>query len=425
VRSLGLQMDKQKQNRCVCSLRHISCLRKAVCLMCLCVPAVLGCASPRSYADVLGAIRRGVLLPQDAEYVCVLLLDADVGAPLAGVTITIPHHHHEITLVSDSNGVVRLPLSTELLRDNPPLEHDYSGRIRWIARYTAQGPEEWDRIQYMETSGLPAVVAEGFRIFYAPGCEAAAHKAERKMQEQYGLILKTTGLQPVMWGVVIVPEKDDHTAYVVPPQQGGFPVWCYSRGEVSDGTLDRMNCHEWTESRLDGRLQLTHADGRNRFITDGLAEYLAFLCAGPNRRYLATLLRAEEQGHSSLNLLKRFRAQRGWVDSTQVQSAERWLMKSLADWAYGAGYPLSFVFWYRLCEADGTHIPRQFLGRLKEQAKRDTPACIAVLEEVTGRQRLMRELEYADVSEAIGLIQSLVISSESVEAIPAGRGGTP
>ena len=74
---------------------------------------------------------------------------------------------------------------------------------------------------------------------------------------------------------------------------------------------------------------------------------------------------------------------------------------------FAAGYPLSFVFWYELCEEHGAGLPAIFVERLGSEERRTTDAAVRLIEEIAGCHGILARLTKADVNHAIELLESL------------------
>ena len=182
------------------------------------------------------------------------------------------------------------------------------GPVTWLWRFTGGGKRPGSEVKYVNPDDRDSILTDKFQVWYDPACKDDAMAAQSLLARQYELIAKTTGLGPVKWGIIVIGEKHENTTHIVPETGTGSSVWCYSRSEISGGHFARVNTHEWTEGTIGRHLRLYEVDPRNRFIGDGLAEYVAFLHVGVSDDYLAPLETLHASGVRSVNLLKEFRA---------------------------------------------------------------------------------------------------------------------
>ncbi len=376
-------------------------------LTCALLAASAGCRQGR-YQRALRAVRGSGLLEPDADHFSITLLDKRDGSPVADTQVTLVLGSRTWELTTSSAGVLRLPITPELEDGNPRVRIDHDGPL--IARFTwtAKFGSENTATAVLSTDGMPAIDGKRCRVYYEPGTDGHARKAADQAERQWRLVTETTGLEPVEWAVFVFAEKDEDTNYIVPRAEDGLQVWAYCRAEIDSGHFARFNAHEWTEQTLVRRLALGDADSRNRFISDGLAEYVAFLSGGMEEGYESQLAKLRERGVEDVDLLKRFRH----VSGRGPVGPER-LAEILEEQGYPAGYALSFVFWYQLCEEHSPEFPATFLGKLAEQPKRNSKAAIRLIEEITGRDDIRRRLRRANVAEAIGVIEKLKAAQEA------------
>jgi hypothetical protein len=246
--------------------------------------------------------------------------------------------------------------------------------------------------------GTEVITTEHFTIWYAPECAEEAETARRSLQLQYDAIKKATALEPVRWAVIIVPEMTPNAIYKVRQPKSATYVMCYPALDVRSGFYSGINAHEWTEMTIARRLNLYAHDRGNRFIGDGIAEYVAYLCDSRHVRDTADLVKLMEKGTRKVNLLREFRASILLVPSIRLAAFGR---------TFGAGYELSFAFWHEVCRAHGEDIPARFLARLQDEKRWDSRRAIGILEELTGDASLRGKLEAADVKQAVELLESI------------------
>lgn len=345
------------------------------------------------------------------------LVDPENGAPLAGVRVRVLSSKHPLELISDSDGAIWLPMREDLERENPRIVIDRVGSTSLVWSFTASGETGNRRTRYLTLKDLRAIRTGDFHIYYSPGCEAAAGRVHEELQQQYRAIRSVTGLSPVKWAVAIVDTKDPGTDYFVVPETVALPVWCCSRQEIADGSFAKDNAHEWAQCSIDGRLRLADADIRNRFITDGLSEYIVFTHIGMRREYVKALEELQGDGYAAVDLLDKFRC----LHVPLAKGLALEIRKTLAEHGFAPGYALSFVFWHELCREYGPGLPAAFLREMGLRETRTTEVAVRVLQELTGLQDIEGRLRRADVNTAIQILQSLQCTQPNLPPTGFGR----
>ena len=388
---------------------------RVACLLAACaflLNALAGCSSHRHYRDVVGTVQRMGVLDPGAKTLPLQLVDPEDDSPLSGIRVSILSRKYPFDLESDSNGIIQLPLLEDLKKENPRIVIHREGRTTLVCSGTAALRSGNRQAEYVTLDDKEVITTEKFHIYYGKECECEAALARQRLERQYEKIQEITGLAPVKWGVVIIPQQDETKNYIVPRQKLEFRVWCYSKAEIHDGTFARFNAHEWTELTIETNLHLGDTDVRNRFIHDGLSEYVQFKDCGLDEGDIELLEDLRKKGVSVVNLLKEFRSLRSsGFGSLHFVPGDlrpyRDFQEILKARGYPPGYPLSFVFWYNLCEEYGPGLPAEFLRRLKREQKPTADVAVRVLEEITGSRDIMDRLKRADVNAAIQVLQSL------------------
>lgn len=390
------------------------------CLLAACavlLTALAGCSSHGHYRDVVSFARGTGALESGVKTLPLRLVDPEDASPLAGIRVSILSRKYPFDLESDSDGIIQFPLLEDLVKENPRIVIHREGRTGLVSSRTGHVRIGNLQAEYVTLHDKEVIATEEFHIYYCKECEGEAAIARHHLERQYETIRDITGLAPVKWGVVIMREKDEAKNYFV-PQQKGFPVWCYSMAQIHNGIFARVNAHEWTEYTLETNLHLREADVRNRFIHDGLSEYVAFRCSGLHEEAhewaLERLEKLRSKGVNVVNLLKQFRSlyfdvyQFGFLYFVRGELRPYWSYQEISRArGFPPGYPLSFVFWYNLCEEYGPGLPAEFLRRLSREEKPTADVAVRVLEEITGSRDIMDRLKRADVNAAIQVLQSL------------------
>jgi hypothetical protein len=360
-----------------------------------------GCA--RNYMDIVGPIHTGGVLGSHARCLDVQLLDGRTAAPLPDVEVTIGSSSHPVDLVSDADGWVRLPLRTEFVEENPPVFIRHPGPVDLhVAPMSSGRPAgRWDAVRCVSLDGMKSLEAGPLRVWCIEGQTARAAAVMNVLERQGALITEMTGLQPPAWGVVLLPQKDRNVQYV-PAGQGTTVAWVHSEGEVSSGEFERDNMRRWTSMTIERTLGLLEADPRNRFICDGLGEWLASQDVGLPDGYGDGLRELQERGIRWITLPDRFVATRPAAHYGMVGEPE-----DLTPEATSAGYALSFAFWKELSAEHGSDFPARFLARMSARENRDTGTAVDVLSDMTEGADVGRLLRNASVDHALALIEGL------------------
>lgn len=349
--------------------------------------------------------------PVEFSYMCVHVLDPQNNLPISDVKFTIRSDNGLIELVTDKNGILRIPVSESLRKENPPLIKDYPKKLKLMFGLTGRGSMlNTDReIHIVSLAEKKRIQETTLTVWYSPDHEAEAESVLDQMKRQRQIIEHATGLEPSPWGVILVSEVTD--VNLLFPLQCGTTVWPFLLDDLKSGRFSRTNTHEWTENTIERHLNLHDKDKmhRNRFVVDGLADYIAFLHAGLPAHYEEPLIKILTDGIEQVNLLKDFQSVRYRSSHVTVKD----IKKNLRDRekVFAAGYPLSFVFWYQLCEENGATLPALLLKELQEEKQQDADSIIAILERITKRDNIRKSIENADVQQAISLIEKLRLSA--------------
>lgn len=358
----------------------------------------LGCHSIR-YSSLVGKVRKVLVLPPGTESISGRLTNRKTGEPAEGVRVTVLTKGEPLVLVSDADGIVKLPIRDDLEAENPRIriEKKYKGKL--TVQFGARG-HGWgfasSQLILVNADGREKIDGEGYSIWYSPGMEAQAERASKWLSHAREVIIGVSGLEPAAYGVVLLPEEKEGTMHAISLFGFGAPTFGFNPDQVDSPAFKDINVHKWTKTTLGDRLDFDGNDAANGFVIDGLAEYTAFIATGEYRSNLKLIEDMLAYGTSHVNLLKRFRHMRG--DSIDEMFEKQ---------GFPPGYPLSFVFWYNLCEAYGEDLPARFVAEMKPLEKRDTKAAITVLEKLTGRKDIRRQLENADVAKAIDTLKAV------------------
>jgi hypothetical protein len=357
---------------------------------------------PRRYRDpLLPLLAGGIIGP--AEKTLIFRARGSGGAiPPAGQKLEIRAAAGTIILESDADGFVRWPFNLELLRENPPVRK-LDATLTFdllIAATFKSGVQE--RVEL--SAGQKAFVEEGaIRVWHTAGQAAAARELLERLVNQHSFIEKELGIVPLPWGINLV--DDDLSGMNVTTLQD-YPqwfTWSFSLQELGSREAERVNMHEWVEQSLSDRLEIESAEdkGWDRFVGDGLAEYVSIRCLRSIPAHYPELFeQLLTRGEIRVNLPERFR----WAT---VGGASPAGLEASLEGQFRAGYALSFVFWERTCAEHGRDLPKRYLAALGSGGRKDYESRLRVLAQLTGSEAVRSRLEAMDVREALQQLRDL------------------
>jgi len=343
----------------------------------------ISCDSTTTYRDITAAAASGFVARGSREMLVETVNPEDL-SPIAGLSVRIQSTDEPVTLISNANGIVRVPLSPKLAEENPTVALDPARPVRTLFSYSrGQLLFATPTVGTITTEGCRRIDGDGYAVWYRKGCGSAAEAASSDMKRQRETVAKITGLTPISMGAVVVPSMNVFMNYAVGQQDFPGVVWCYSAKEIASGYFAAANVHEWTELTVATRLNLYEHDARNRWIGDGLAEYTRVISEG---------------GVLSQDTYRPRKCIRKGVHQFDLLNAKP------QDYIR---YQMGLVFWKKLCDEHGQDLPAKFLARLKEEKTRDSDAAIRILEELTGDGRIREKLTKADVDEALKVLKTV------------------
>lgn len=366
-----------------------------------------GCHRVR-YNETIGMLLTSGVVDPYSRQIGMRLVDSETEKPLEAVTVRILSTDAPLTLQTDATGRMDIPVHPGYLIENPWIQHDAGGSVKLVFSFTASMNTRDSTTRHVDVKGMSRAKNKQASILFPPGAMEKTRQTFTSLGKQYKLLAQTFEVRPVPWTVVLLTEKDEGVSYIV-PQHAELPhAWAYSYAELNSGKFLRSNTHEWAEVTIENWLQLHDSDemGRNRIIVDGLAEYAAFLAAGPDPKDAEQLRKFADAGTTVVDLTAEFRSIRMRSDDLEGPLIDE-MRTFIKQRGFPAGYPLSFVFWYELNQTHGEDLPKRFLTRIHKEDNRDFENCIAVLEELTGEEDLAQRLLRADVSHAIEVLDSL------------------
>ena len=363
-------------------------------------------SAQKRYRDpLILALVGGLIGPQEKTLIfSVRTQDAKI--PPLGPKLEILSANGRIVLHSDVDGFLRFPFNLELIKENPVIRKLEEG-ITFDFRVTSSTkPGISGRLELF--TGDKAFVENGvIRLWHPPELEQEAEVIIRQLKQAFDFIRAELGVKPTAWGINVVKEdlsKLNHTTLQDHPK---WYTWSYSISEIESKNGQRSNVHEWVEHTLGERVGLVQSSngGSNRFVFDGLADYISSrFCSLFPSDYLSRLHRLIDEGITSVNLPETFLWQ------AQQYSSPDHLTEELVK--FPAGYPLSFAFWESMCAKHGRDLPKRFLEAVQTRKLTNYESCLRVLEQLTGSTSLKSTLEAMDVNETIQLIEDISKSQQ-------------
>ena len=379
----------------------------------------LGLAAPSSNLDpnnqrhyrdpILPLLVGGIIGPQEKTFIIrVRTVDGEIPEP--GPKLEIHSSGGPIVLQSDSDGFLRYPFSIALVKENPT----YTKLVRELVfelRLTSTTKPGIKQRTELSAGSKPYMEHGTFRIWYPPGHEKEANAAFKYLKESFTFIHAQLSTEPTLWGINLVARDLSNVNYTTLQDFPRWYTWSYPIDEIASLKGQKSNVHEWVEHTLVERAGLDQSGkgGSNRFVFDGLAEYIAirFTKYLPSN-YESNLQELIDKDVVTVNLPGKFHWQ-----AKQFQSPQE-LTEELTQ--FTAGYPLSFVFWECICEKHGRDLPGRFVTQLQQEAQSDYETCLKVLEHLTKAHDIRSQLESMDVKNTVQVIRDLSLSFQQEAA---------
>ncbi len=358
--------------------------------------------SEKPYLMFVGPFLQAGIIGPGTKEVAYQLSTEDGKTPPAGPKLEILFSKGTIVIESDREGIIRLPYSLELVEENPTVRKRYKEVLSFEVWLTGSFKSDSSKNVELSYKNKPSIESENIRIWYPADHHQKAKKLMPKLEKQRDFIQKQLGLEPMPWGINLIETKDPKVNDITIQEFPRWITWSYSLNEMNKIKFVQTNIHEWTEATLDRRLGLHHADseGRNRFILDGLADYLKIRYTKKVRKdYMGMLEPLLEKNEIQVNLIESFKSLHFSMTPTDGP-----IRKQIIKHSWLPGYPLSFVFWERLCREHGRDLPKKFIQSIQKKSKRDFESCIESLEKIIG-EPIRSQLENVDVKSAMDLIQ--------------------
>lgn len=349
------------------------------------------------YCDLIMPLLVGGLIGPQEKTLIFSVRTPEGTIPPPGPNLEILSNSATIVLDSDADGFVHLPFNINLVRENPPVNKLYDRQCSYEARLTCVFHKGIKQRVELDTRGKPSLGEGPLKVWYPPGLEKDAKATLEHLEQAAASIRSELGIEPASWGINLIGQDlsaINHTTLQYEPK---WYTWSYSVDEMATAESRQNTVHEWVEYSLEKSAGLSQSSegGSNRFVFDGLADYVSNRFSNRfSSEYSARLEQLLADGITSVNLPREF-----------TFSGEAALTSSNKTFGFTAGYPLSYAFWERVSEQHGRDIPKRFLAAVHKEGAADYETCLRILKQLTGSETLRQELEAMDVAAALELIQ--------------------
>jgi hypothetical protein len=330
-----------------------------------------------------------------------------------GPKLEIHSNNGVITLESDVDEYIKYPFNLSLWRENPivkKLDSNIGFEIR-ISSVFRPGVKELRELSVGDKQYIDCGLC---RLWYPAGHLELANEVSKDLKAACTFIRRELGVTPCLWGINLVAQDLSKVNYTTLQDYPKWYTWSYTIDEITSSGERKNIVHEWVENSLVDSVGLkpSSVGGSNRFVFDGLADYISVRFTKYVRpSYLRDLRALLNAGVHTVDLPDCFR----WL-SLQYQNPEE-LSDELLLSQFRAGYPLSYAFWEDLSQEYGRDIPKRFISQLHQSDKSDTESCIHTLERLTGSNQIQSRLKTIDVDKAIQLIQDMSKSHQGMNNI--------
>ncbi len=354
-----------------------------------------GCAaSEYHYKDLFLPLSRMGVSPNRLEVFPVFLVHSDTKVAAPGARLIVDTSPEPTVFESDGAGQVMVPIDSALLWKNPPIRIEPKG-VNLVVRISGkQTGRDVRSVQVRAAADLKKIGDSRVAVFHDDGDVALAREVQTELIRARGVIKSFLGLEPMRWAVILeTNRKERDVLYLTVPAAGYESCWRCFKEDWESGAFMDINPHEWTESTLTSAFGL-YDDPRNRFIGDGLAEFVTWKVHGLPKDYIERLAPAQIGDRETVDLLSEFQVI-PWK-FTQRSRFGRVPEKV----SFSPGYALSFAFWHALYEEHGSALCSTFVEKLARKPSASAEAAIAILVELTGDKTVGDRIRYANVEAA-------------------------
>ena len=331
----------------------------------------------------------------------VFLTHTDTDQPARGAKLIVETSPEPSVFESSHTGQVLVPVDSALLRQNPSVRVEPEG-VSLVMRASAKlDGGRAKSVELRSASDLDKIGDSRVAVFYDEGDKALALEVRSELIRTRGVIKSVLGLEPKRWAVILETiRKEANVLYLTVPAAGYDSSWMCFKEDFESGEFMDFNPHEWTESTVTSALEL-YDDPRNRFIGDGLAEFVTWKANGLPKDYIERLSPAQIGDRETVDLLSAFQALPGkFLHRRRIDRLPAKLL-------YSPGYALSFAFWHELYEKHGSRLIPTFVEHMARQRPASAEDAIEILVELTGDETVGDRVRSADVAAARSRIERL------------------
>ncbi|NLI98907.1 formylglycine-generating enzyme family protein, partial [bacterium] len=302
--------------------------------------------------------------------------------PAPGIQCTLSVGSHKVGQTSNTNGEVLFHV----------LKKDSSNKIKCVAYSekplkayyslyadisTNQLISMGENVGFETGQGLLQIENEGIRVLYSVGYEAQAQKILEVMQQERRIIQEITGMRLEPLKIMLIDK------YVLGICLNGYGIPLKQDTSLWNNLLYTVFPHEWVEGSLD-RYYNIYNDSKNRWIGDGLAEYIV--------EVMRKEFHLDEKGIKAYHLddyKDKIYDLRSWL----AVSAEDELIEKEMELPKGAGseyvgwrgYEIATYFWTKVVNQSKTpYIIPLFLSEFQRKEDHSADIAIQILSKLSG-----------------------------------------
>lgn len=369
-------------------------------------------ATDGNYRDLF-AWTRSMELPQKLlGHFPARMVEVGTDRPVAGARVVMLGSNPPLAWESNREGIVRIPFDPKLYRTNPPLRIEPGG-VEFKVRFTATAiGARFQRVEWRTGSDMQKLGDANVAVFHREDEGALAREVLAEMIRCHVSVKEALGIEPVASAAILeTGDKENGVLYLAFSEPGYRDTWICFHDRWKSGEFSRVHVHEVTESTLVAALPL-YKDPRNRFIGDGIAEWVSWNLKGLPSDYLE-YLSPEKTGRSeTIDLLEVFQASNRLPDKSGLG-----LRRENAG-GYAPGYALSFSFWHGLTEEHGAELIKEFLAQIQGREDLSAEESIEILTRLTGDPQLGERVRSVSVEGARKRIESLMKSGSRPPTAP-------
>lgn len=322
--------------------------------------------------------------------------------PQQGIPCTLAVGEAEGAGTTNLNGEVLFWVNRKELSRNITLTAFPEGPVETEYSFFFDIPTEYSlrfghKVGFETGAGLSEVKRDAIRVLYPEGYEEQAEQIMGIMQRQTELIREITGLNPYPMKIILVDKLVAGVAV------NGYALAMEQDSSYLNSQLFSFIPHEWVEYSLAKAYHL-YNDSTNRWIGDGLAQYVAervYKELSPEDRGLRELdpERYEGQVYDLSCWLSVMAEEEAVEQGRELPTGEGTV------YVGNAGYSLSPYFWEKVVNKTGNSgVIAEFLAELRQTDDWSTRSAVTILSELSSldinAELVIPGSEYQDYLEA-------------------------